>query len=140
MLLLTGPEGEREPQREEIPCLAPEQSIKALGFWVNAKGDARKTVEELSRCAREWALAIAGSNLSRHLAWQGLRTTVGRLLAYHYPVSTMSWRQGDTIASQLYSGILPKLGAARCFPRAYRYAPRKFLGLGLEHPYVVQGV
>ena len=66
--------------------------------------------------------------------------TVGRLIAYHYPVSTMSWRQGDKVASQLYSGILPKLGAAKCFLRAYHYAPWKFLGLGLDHPYVEQRV
>ena len=52
----------------------------------------------------------------------------------------MSWKQGDKITSQLYSGILPKLGAAWCFLRAYRYAPQKFLGLGLDHPYVEQGV
>ena len=50
-LLLMGLEGKWEPQQEEIPCLEPEQAIKALGFWVNARGDARKMVEELSCCA-----------------------------------------------------------------------------------------
>ena len=97
-------------------------------------------VEELTCCTWEWLLVVAGSNLSWCLAWQGLCTTVGRLIAYHYPVSTMSWRQGDKIASQLYSGILPKLGVAKCFLRAYCYAPWKFLGLGLDHPYVEQGI
>ena len=52
----------------------------------------------------------------------------------------MSWEQGDKIASQLYSGILPKLGAAWCFPKVYCYAPWKFLGLDLKHLYVEQGV
>ena len=135
-----GPEGEQEPQQEEIPCLEPKQAIKALGFWVNAKGEARKTMEELTHCTQNWLLAVARSNLSQHLAWQGLRMTVGRSIAYHYPVSTMSWRQGDKIASQLYLGILPKLGVAKCFPRAYCYAPWKFLGLGLDHPYMEQGI
>ena len=52
----------------------------------------------------------------------------------------MAWKQGNKVASQLYSGILLKLGVAKCFPKAYRYTPRKFLGLGLDHPYVEQGV
>ena len=63
-LLLTRPEGETNSGQEVIPCLEPKQAIKALGFWVNAKGDVRKTVEELTCCARDWALVVVGSNLS----------------------------------------------------------------------------
>ena len=137
---MTGPESETNTGQEVILHLEPKQAIKALGFWVNAKGDVRKTIKELTCCARDWVLAMVGSNLSWCLAWQGLCSTVGRLIAYHFLVSTMSWMQGNKITSQLYLGILPKLGAAKCFPKAYCYAPWKFLGLGLDHPYVEQGV
>ena len=104
------------------------------------KRDAAKTITELKCIARDWSSVVAGSNLSQHLAWQGLHSTIGRSITYHFPVSMMTWKQGDQIASLLYLGILPKLGVAWCFPKAYCYAPWKFLGLGLAHPYVEQGV
>ena len=36
--------------------------------------------------------------------------------------------------------ILPKLGINRKFPRKLVYAPVKFSGLGIRHPYFVQNI
>ena len=47
--------GQGDLRQEVILHLEPDQAIKALGFWVSAKGDVAKTIEELTCLAWDWA-------------------------------------------------------------------------------------
>ena len=80
------------------------------------------------------------SYLDRRTMWEALDSTIWRSLDYKLRATTISKKQGDKIAKHLYRPLMPRLGATRTLPLTFRYAPRKFQGLGRKHPYLEQGI
>ena len=57
---------------------------------------------------------------------------------YPLPARTLSDKQGQLITKQLYTSLLPKMGANHNFPLVYPHAPASLQGLGLPQLHVQQ--
>ena len=56
------------------------------------------------------------------------------------PVTSLSEEEGWEVVRDMYSTILPSLGASSKFPTVLRWASNTYLGLGMPHPFIEQGI
>lgn len=119
--------------------LEPWESCQVVGVVQACNGSMKGQIKSLRSIADLWTHALSTHSLPRHLAWVALRSKIWASLRYPLTCTTLSKREGHFIVSRLYQQVLPKLGAARSLPNAYKYGSAKLQGLSLPHPYYFQG-
>lgn len=122
-----------------ITRLEPWESSKVVGVVQASNGAMTGQLKELHRISSTWASNLARHCFPRHLAWVALRTKIWATLRYPLSCTTITKKEGHALVSRLYQQVLPKLGATRSLPNAYKYGPACCQGLGLPHPYYFQG-
>ena len=65
-------------------------------------------------------------------------TGIVKTINYGLPVTSFSRKQCESIDVLFYDTILPRLHMNRHLPKVYRYAPRKYHGLGLPQTITTQ--
>ena len=109
-------------------------AMEALGVWQNLLGDNKQQTKELISIARQANAALGEMPIPRHLCWQALRQSVWKKIEYVLPAVPLTEKQGNDIAKELYTPLLPRLGCNRNFPNRLRYNSPHHLGFGLHHP------
>jgi len=74
------------------------------------------------------------------IAWIGLRSIMWKSLQCMLQAMTFTKKKGHEIIQPLHFMIINTLGAARNFPKEFRFCPKKFLGLEMPHPCIEQGI
>ena len=123
----------------EVTRVEPHEPVTVVGVAQSLDGSMSGQVVALRGVADQWAQGIRSGHLSRRDAWLGLKRMIWPSLKYPLTATTLTEKQGAQIMSSLYKVLVPKLGANRGFPNAYRYAPHCFHGLALPAPYLSQG-
>ena len=127
-------------EEAEIIYKHPTDATKAVGVWQDIIGSSTKQVEVIIQKIRDTHKAMDRFPVPRHLVWLGMRQSLWKSIEYVLPATTMSRKDANLIAKELYRPILPKLGCNRNFPIALRYNPPWLMGLGLYEPFLEQGL
>jgi hypothetical protein len=88
----------------------------------------------------QWAELLRTGHLSNQEAWVALQTTIMKTIEYVLPATNMSKQQIDYIMQPVLQMGLSKSGICRNIARDVVYAPNKYLGFGIQHPYFLQGI
>lgn len=135
-LFMTNDTGERE----EINQLESLASILALGVQFSPSGQMVDQCQVLTDKAQAWAENVRCGKLQRTEAWQALTTTVFKSIEYPLPATTMSLKQCETIVRPILQIGLPRSGICRNISRQVAFSSTQYKGLGLQHPYMTQGI
>ena len=101
-------------------------------------GNNKAQFEHLRQKAEEFKSNASPVKVSRFQAKLGLDTTIMKTLEYPMEAIDLERKEWDKVMQPILNCILPKLGINRKFPRKLVYAPEKFSGLGIQHPYFTQ--
>ena len=121
-----------------LPWLEPDQSERTLGVMMAPQSNPSAQLDLLKTKAQDWANTVRSSLLLPHDALPLLKTTIMKTLEYPMALTTFSAAEWEEVLSPVLMSILPKAGICRTFPRAVVYAPFRFQGLGIPHPFGVQ--
>ena len=88
--------------------------------------------------AKEWVAEFRPHFLQRYDVFPTLKTTILKSLEYPSALSTLNAAQWNAVMSPILEVCLPKAGVCRKFPHSMVYAPTKYQGLGIPHPFSTQ--
>ena len=114
------------------------ESIKGLGIYFNPLGCWKHQYEDLFGKVETWCNIIRTSSLSPHEVYVGATTGIARTIHYGLPLTSFSKKQCNSIDTAFYGTILPRMKMNRHLPKAYRYAPKRYHGLGLPQTIITQ--
>jgi len=117
----------------------PDEAIKVVGVFQAMDGSMTAQLQDLKERADGWVEAMEDRTLPRKLAWDALNLYIWSSLRYPLPATTFTEPESDLILRRFYQLLIPTLGTCRNIPKAIRYAPTTFQGLGLPNIYVEQG-
>lgn len=100
-----------------------------------ANGINSGTIEHLDQQSTTWVNQIKASFLYRWETSMALMTTLARIWAYPFLVTTMSEEECEKIMHPVYKDILPKTGVNMHIHRVYRFAPKALGGVEMPHLY-----
>ena len=123
---------------QELTCLEPSEATKVVGVFQALDGNMQAQVDALRTKADAWSLKLHSSWLPSHLVHHSLTTSIWASLCYPLLACTITEKQGSLITKQLYTNLLPKMGANRNFPLAYCHDPMALQGLGLPQVHIEQ--
>ena len=103
-------------------------------------GNNKKQVEHLKKKTCKFASTAKSAKVSRFQAKLGFETTIMKTLEYLMEAINVTKKEWETIMSPALNCILSKLAINRKFPQKLVYAPTKFSGLGIKHPYYLQNI
>jgi hypothetical protein len=83
---------------------------------------------------------VRTGHLRQHEAWVCLQTTIINTLNYALPATTLSKKQLENVMRPILDAGLSKSGICRKIARSVIFAPNKYMGFGVKHPYVSQGI
>jgi hypothetical protein len=86
--------------------------------------------------AKKWAEYVRTGHLRHVEAWTCLEVTIMNTLNYSLPATNLSKQELEQVMKPILEIGLPRSGVCRKLARAVVFAPRRYLGLGLKHPYV----
>jgi Reverse transcriptase (RNA-dependent DNA polymerase) len=112
----------------------------ALGLMFAPSGSMTDQVNHLRKKAEVWAELVRTGHIKRHEAWIALNTTIMKTIEYALPATTMSRKDLDYVMKPVTNIGLSKAGICRNMARKVVFTPNTFQGLGLNHPYDVQGI
>jgi hypothetical protein len=112
----------------------------ALGLKFSPTNNTKDEMEHLLEKSNTWAEKVRTGHLKRQEAWTCLETSIMNTINYAMPATTLSKSQLETIMKPVLDSGLPRAGICRKMARTIVFAPRKYLGLGIKHPYVTQGI
>ncbi|CAJ1963917.1 unnamed protein product, partial [Cylindrotheca closterium] len=88
--------------------------------------------------AKNWAAKFLPQHLLCYDVLPLLKATALKTLEYMMPLSTLGGSDWVSIMSPFLQAILHKAGVCRSFPRVVVFAPLKYQGLGIPHPFALQ--
>jgi ribonuclease HI len=112
----------------------------ALGIKFSPSGDTKDEVQYLREKAISWAGKVRTGFLSKQEVWLCLQSTIMKTIEYALPATIMSKTDLDNIMKPILDVGLSRAGICRKMARSVVFAPNKFQGLGLHHPYDTQGI
>ena len=133
-LYIYGLSGKLEP----LQHLQPNQSERTLGVMLAPLEDQQAQFKFVLEKAKEWTEELRPQFLQRYDVIPILKTTILKSLEYPSALSTLSYPQWTEIMKPILRVCLPKAGVCRNFPREMVYAPIKYQGLGIPHPFATQ--
>jgi hypothetical protein len=112
----------------------------ALGIMFAPNGNNEDETTHLRNKTEKWADLIRVGNLSHQESWVALQSTIFKTIEYALPAMCLTKKQVDFILAPAMDVGLSKSGICRKLARAVVFAPLKYLGLGVKHQFVTQGV
>ncbi|CAJ1969836.1 unnamed protein product, partial [Cylindrotheca closterium] len=88
--------------------------------------------------AKNWAAKFRPQHLLCYDVLPLLKATALKTLEYVMPLSTLGRSDWVSIMSPILQASLHKAGVCRSFPRVVVFAPLKYQGLGIPHPFALQ--
>lgn len=119
--------------------LEPWESTKVVGVVQSVNGSMKGQIRALLSLTKSWASKLSLNRFPRRLAWTALRSKVWASLRYPLSCTTLTKQEGHLLVARLYQQLLPRLGATRSLPNAFKFGPPRLQSLGLPHPYFYQG-
>ena len=116
----------------------PEEAEKTLGVMMAPDGNETAQFTKLHTAALEWSRTVSSSYTLQRDIIPMLTTTILKTLEYPMALTTFSAEMWTKIMSRPLMVCLPKAGVCRSFPRSVVYAPLRFQGLGIPHPFATQ--
>jgi hypothetical protein len=95
---------------------------------------------KLKKTIGKWTPLLTNGYLHRRLVWRGFWGKLWPALRYPLPATLLTPVQTRTLTTPLYKILLPKLGVTSSLPLAYRYATKKYFGMGLPDIYLEQTI
>jgi hypothetical protein len=123
-----------------IKCLDPLEAVKVVGVHQSLDGKMTAQVRALKDKADAWGKKIKAGWLPRNLAHQGCDNMIWASLKYPLHAYNITEQEGTMITRELHKCFLPKMGAVRTYPLAYRHAPASLQGLGFPLIYLEQAI
>jgi hypothetical protein len=116
----------------------PDHAKETLGVFLAMNGNNKEEIKKLRAKSVEFSECIRTGRLTRFDAWYALTSTVMKTLEYLMAATTIKEKEWNSIMSPLMAEALPAAGINRKFPQQLLYAPLKYQGLGIIHPYYRQ--
>ena len=123
---------------QTLERLEPTQSKRNLGVMLAPVEDEQAHFDFVRKKAKSWAEQVRGGYLKRYDVIPLIKTTILKTLEYPSALTTLSYDRWSAIMSPVLQVCLPKAGICRSFTQDFIYAPLKFQGLGIPHPFVTQ--
>jgi ribonuclease HI/exonuclease III len=113
---------------------------RTLGVRIAPAGTWTAEYQYRRNQARELAMLVAGSSMSRDTARVGYFMMVCPKLEYPLAVTQFTQKQCDSITSPVLRACLSKMGYNCNMPKEVIYGPAELFGVGCHDYYVEQGV
>jgi Reverse transcriptase (RNA-dependent DNA polymerase) len=124
-------------QIKQEPC---DKGELALGLMFSPNGNMDDEAKYLRGKTERWGELIRTGHLTKHEAWVALQSTIMKTIEYALPATNMTRKQIDNIMQPVLRSGLAQSGICRNIARDVVYAPNKYLGLGICHPFDIQGI
>ena len=116
---------------QKVKRLSVSEGWKGLGVIAAPDGNWNDQVEFLvEEKIKPWNNSIQNSLLQKHDVYRSAFTSIFKTVEYPLAATYMSKRQCKYINTHLHKKFLSKIGINGHLPLAYRYAPKRFQGLG----------
>jgi hypothetical protein len=112
----------------------------ALGLKFAPSGSMKNEVGHLRKKTELWAEYVRTGHIKQDEAWMALQTTIMRTIEYALPATMMTRQQLDYLMKPVLGAGLSRSGVCRNMSRTVVFTPNTFQGLGLHHPYDIQGI
>jgi hypothetical protein len=129
-----------EGRSHPIQQLTATSSELALGIMFSPSGNMTAEMKYLQDKATSWADKVRSGQLSHREAWYCLNATVLRAIEYALPATTLTFRQLNSVMQPILNIGLPRSGICRKTSRSLVFAPVKYQGFGIRHPFIGQGI
>ena len=133
-LTLQGPTGLWATLRR----LQPDEAERTLGVMMAPLETGAAQHLALREKAKDWAAKFRPRHLLRYDVIPLIKSTAMKTLEYVMPLSTLGRAEWVSIMSPILQASLHKAGVCRSFPRVVVFAPLKYQGLGIPHPFALQ--
>ena len=111
---------------------------EVLGIYFNPLGCWKHQYEDLHCKVKAWCNIIRTSSLTSHEVYVAATTGIARTIHYGLPLTSFSKKQCMAIDTAFYGTVLPRMKMNRHLPKVYRYAPKRYHGLGLPQTIITQ--
>jgi hypothetical protein len=125
---------------QTITRLGASEAVKVVGVHQAMDGNMTEQITALKTKADQWGAKLKSGWLPRRLVHQGSASMIWSSLRYPLPACTLTASQGELITKELYKNLLPKLGANRNYPGAYRHSPASLQGMDIPLLYIEQEI
>ena len=132
--------GEESTMRHSIVTESPSKGRRTLGVRIAPCGNWDDELKYRSTQARELALLMAGSEMSRDTARVAYRSMICPKLEYPLAVTQFSQKECDKIVSPVLRVCLSKMGYNSNMPREVVYGPTELGGLAFHDYFIEQGI
>jgi hypothetical protein len=126
--------------RKTIQRLEPYKAHETLGVFLAPDGNLDDQFQKMQAAAVKWADNLRTGSISRNEAWIALQSTILRTLAYPLPALRLTKDQCAAIMAPILRYCLPALGICRNFPRKLVFLTLDYMGLNLQHLYILQEI
>ena len=116
---------------QEIKRLDVREGWKGLGIVVAPSGCWKDHMNYLIKeKILPWNESIKSTYLQRHDVYRAAFTSIFKSIDYTLPATSLSTSQCKDINAKLHKRFLPRIGIDTHMPLIFRYAPKKYQGLG----------
>jgi hypothetical protein len=126
--------------RENLDQLHTSTGRLTLGVHISADGNWSDEIKYLTEKSKTWAEHVRTGHIQRHDVWLAFQSTIRKSLDYCLPATYFTKKEVYKIHSAALNRGLSATGIVRTLDRSICYGPLKFQGLGIQDPYVKQGI
>jgi Reverse transcriptase (RNA-dependent DNA polymerase) len=126
--------------RTPIQRYEPSESVSSLGLKYSPSGNMTDELEYLKSKSEQWAEHVRSGGVSRREAWYLLNAVIMKTIEYPLLATTFSKKELDQVMQPILKIGLPKSGICRNMARDAVFSPCKYMGFGIHHPYITQGI
>ena len=127
-------------ERYNLKQLSTATGRLTLGVYISGDGNWKDEIDYLTQMSKDWAEKVRVGQIQRHDAWMAFRLTIRKSLDYCLQATYLTKRELRKIHSAALCRGLSASGIVNTMDRTICYAPVKYQGLGLQDPYVKQGI
>ena len=129
----------KDNEEVQINMLQPSKALNMLGVHLAPDGNETEQYRYLYKKAVQLGQYMKNGFVKRDECFLALKAIALKVIEYPLPATTLSDTQLRAIMWQILQAYLPKSGINRLIVRDVLYADKKFQGLGIKNPYVLQG-
>ena len=125
---------------EPLQQLTHKQGRLTLGVHIAPDGNWKDEKTAIREKAQDWAANIREGMVQRSDAWIGLNTHIYKSLGYSLPATYLSKKELNEAWAPAISQGIAASGVVRNLDRTIVFGDTIYQGLGLNHPYILQGI
>ena len=125
---------------EPLQQLTHKQGRLTLGVHIAPDGNWKDEKTAIREKAQDWAANIREGMVQRSDAWIGLNTHIYKSLGYSLPATYLSKKELNEAWAPAISQGIAASGVVRNLDRTIVFGDTMYQGLGLRHPYILQGI